>query len=222
MVDPISSPVTRSAIFLPTITSYNPGVKLRPWTTLIPLRTLKAIGDTPRNVTLAGCPSVRLGRVVRMTTSHDASGPPALSRATRGSTMTTLASSIRIHDVNSDIDPRCVTMPFNGDPVDRSEMRKPASIDNRATNTASSVTFQRCPKLRTLYITGSAIRFASTYPRCGRGIPSPPERTRQPVPAEGRYPAPTPRSAPTVQSWDRLPRCLPPLAHSAGYRAALC
>ncbi len=85
MVSPMFSPVTRSAIFLPTMTSYRPGVKLRPSTIFTLLRTLKTMGGTPRMVMLAGWPSLRRGLLARMTTSHEAMAFPALSRATCGS-----------------------------------------------------------------------------------------------------------------------------------------
>ena len=71
-----------------------------------------------------------------------------------------------IHEVSSDMEPRWVTMPFSGEPVERSAMRKPFSIASSVTKTAttspmpkmaSSVTFQRWRRLRTLYVSGRAI-----------------------------------------------------------------
>ncbi len=71
----------------------------------------------------------------------------------------TFASPMLIHEVSSDMEPRCVTMPFSGEPVERSAMRKPVSIASSATKTAttspmpkmaSSVTFQRWRRLRRL------------------------------------------------------------------------
>ena len=72
------------------------------------------------------------------------------------------------HEVSSDVEPRWVTMALSGDPVERRAMRKPFSIANRVTKTAttspmpttaSSVTFQRWRRLRTLYERGSAMIF---------------------------------------------------------------
>ncbi len=86
-------------------------------------------------------------------------GLPSALRATRGSTITTFASPMFIHDVSSDMDPRWVMMPFCGEPVERSAVRKPVSIESSVTKTAttrpmpkiaSSVTFQRWRRLRML------------------------------------------------------------------------
>jgi len=83
--EPMSRPWTRFAILSPTITSYRPGVKLRPWTILIPLRTSKALGVTPRTLMLVGSPFF-LGFMVTTTSSGEASGWPSAPRATSSRT----------------------------------------------------------------------------------------------------------------------------------------
>ena len=159
MVEPTSTPLTRSAIRLPTITSNRPGVKVLPSTTLMLLRTLKAVGVTPRNVMLVGIFVPFLGRVVMTTTSHEARGLPSAPRATRGSTAIRLALPMSIHEVSSDIEPRWVTMALLSEPVELKAILKPRAMDRIVTNAAttkaipkmaSRVTFQRERRLRTL------------------------------------------------------------------------
>ena len=123
------------------------------------LRTLNAVGVTPRKVTLVGMSVSFLGRVVMTTTSQEASGLPSAPRATRGSTAIRLALPMSIHEVSSDIEPRWVTMALLSEPVELSAMLKPRAMDRMVTNAAttrampkiaSSVTFQRERRLRTL------------------------------------------------------------------------
>ena len=125
----------------------------------MPVRTLKASGVTPRSVMLVGWLSVFLGLLAITTISHDASGVPLLSRAMRGSVMMVCALPMLIHDVSSDSEPRWVTMALLSEPVERSAAWKPADIDAITTTAAttsampkiaSSVTFQRWPRLRML------------------------------------------------------------------------
>src|SRR5208283_2473225 len=135
------------------------GVNVLPKTILMLLRTLKALGDTPRKVTLAGKPVPFLGRVVMTTTSQEARDFPSAPRATRGSTEMRLALPMSIHEVSSDIEPRCVTMALLSEPVELKATLKPRAMDRMVTNAAttraipkmaSSVTFQRARRLRTL------------------------------------------------------------------------
>src|SRR3954447_26429828 len=74
MADPICAPVYRDAAFLPTTSSYRPGANIRPCSMRTPCRTLNAIGETPRTVTLTSAPSVVRGRFATTTISGDASG----------------------------------------------------------------------------------------------------------------------------------------------------
>ncbi len=82
------------------------------------LRTLKAVGVTPRKVMLMGMLVPFLGRVVMTTTSQEASGLPSAPRATRGSTAMRLAWPMSIHEVSSDMEPRWVTMALLSEPVE--------------------------------------------------------------------------------------------------------
>ena len=139
--------------------SLSPSVKLRPSVMAIPVRTWKALGVTPRTVTLVGWPSAFFGRLATMTISGEARGWPSTPRATRLSTSIRLPLSRLIHDVSSEPDPRWTTMPLSAPPVARSARRKPAAIARSTTNTvttsptpkiARSVTFQRTKRLRML------------------------------------------------------------------------
>ena len=199
----MSSPVTRSAIFLPTITSYSPGVKLRPSTTLIPLRTLKAIGRHPAEGDVGGwLPSVRFGRVVRTTTSHDAIGvPAAVARHARidhhhvgvrdlhPRRQLRHRSALRDDAVQAAIRwtaARCGTPlpspagPRTPPPPARCQRPPAASPSSAAPDCA------RCTPM------GSAIRFASMIPRCGSDIPSWPGRTPPASPSSRAMPMPSP------------------------------
>ncbi len=91
----------------------------RPATILTPWRTWKAIGETPRTVTLTSPPLLR-GRVATTRISGDARGRPCESRATRESTMMVLALSRDMPDISSAVEPRWVTIAFCGEPVARS------------------------------------------------------------------------------------------------------
>ena len=143
----------------PTITSSSPGVKLRPSTTVMPPRTSNARGVTARRVTLAGMPSVTLGRPMTTTHSQEASGWPAASRATRSSTTIMLRSESGTAEVSSEPEPRCTIMALSVRPVVRRAAAKPSDIDMRTAKTAttrampptaSSVSCQRTRTLRTL------------------------------------------------------------------------
>ena len=78
--EPMSRPWMRCAILSPTMTSYRPGLKARPWTIWIPLRTSKARGVTPRTEMLVGSPSF-FGFMVTTTSSGEARGWPSAPRA---------------------------------------------------------------------------------------------------------------------------------------------
>ena len=93
------------------------------------------------------------------TTSQEASGLPSAPRATRGSTEMRLACPMSIHEVSSDMEPRWVTMALLSEPVELRAMLKPRAMDRMVTKAAttrampkmaSSVTFQRERRLRTL------------------------------------------------------------------------
>ena len=134
-------------------------MKLRPRTISIPPRTANAIGETPRIVTLVGCPSLRRGLLLTTTISGEASGRPSAPRATRESTTIRLRWSSGTHEVSSLADPRCTTIAFCGMPVERRARRTPATIASSTTSTATTrlmprtarnVTCQRSRRLRRL------------------------------------------------------------------------
>ena len=83
---------------------------MRPSMILMFWRTLNAIGETPRTVTLTSVPSPRLGSAATTFISGDAIGVPCSSRLTRESTMMMLALSREKPELSSDPEPRCVTM----------------------------------------------------------------------------------------------------------------
>ena len=125
----------------------------------MPLRTLKALGVTPRKVMLVGRPLSFAGRAVITTTSHEASGLPSGPSATRGSTATRFALLMFIHELSSDMEPRWVTMALLSEPVELNAILNPRTMDRMVTNAAttsaipkmaSSVTFHRERRLRTL------------------------------------------------------------------------
>ena len=144
----------------PTITSSRPGVKLRPSTIRIPLRTSKARGETPRTVTLVGWPSVARGSAITITSSQDASGWPfgvardalvdhdhvaVLARHARGQ----LRASSRAGR----------TIALSRRPVARSATRKPLDI---AISTANTATTSAMPPI------GQQRDLPAARARCGR------------------------------------------------------
>ena len=77
-------PRTGAAALRPTITSRTPRAKRRPSTMRSSSRMAKAAGCTPRNGTLLGSVSPLRGRSTITTSSAEASGRPAASRAMPG------------------------------------------------------------------------------------------------------------------------------------------
>src|SRR5437773_6934242 len=132
----------------------------------MPPRTSKALGVTPRMVTLVGVPSERRGMLPTTTISGEARGRPSAPVATLASTTILLRWSRGTQEVSSEAEPRWTTMAFSGSPVERRAHWKPVRIAMRATKTvttrpipitASRLTCQRARTLRTLYPRGSAM-----------------------------------------------------------------
>ncbi len=137
-VPPTRMPSIRARSLRPTITSSRPGVKVRPSTTSIPPRTSKARGVTARRVMFAGMPSLRRGRPMTTTHSHEAMGRPSESRAIRSSTTILLRSSRGTPEVSSEAEPRWTIIALSVRPVDLSAALKPSDIDMSTANTATT------------------------------------------------------------------------------------
>ena len=84
MREPTASPSNCPAALRPTMTSRTPGSKRRPSTSLASSRMVKAARCTPRNGTLLGLLSPLRGRSTITTSSAEACGRPASSRAMPG------------------------------------------------------------------------------------------------------------------------------------------
>src|SRR5258708_3917363 len=133
---------------------------------ITPVRTWNAAGGTPRTPRLVNSPSLRLGRATTATSSGETRGDPLPSRAIRGLSDTQFPPALLNEDPSSDIAPFSSTMAFSALPLARSARRNPLAIESNPTKTATtspipivarSVDFQRTPRLRRLYMNGSAM-----------------------------------------------------------------
>ena len=164
MVSPMFSPFTRSEIFLPTMTSNSPGVNMRPSTSLMSVAHLERLGVTPRKRDVG---RLVVGLLGLAGDDHDF--------ARRQRCAAAVARDARVgHDGLrvADVDPRgqlrhasraasrwrCCraggAQRHAGSPADIDAITTTAATTSAMPKMASSVTFQRWPRLRMLYTNG--------------------------------------------------------------------
>ena len=136
--EPTPSPANCCAAFRPTITSRTPRLKGRPSTIRTSSRMAKAAGWTPRKGTLLGWVSPLRGRSTITTSSADASGRPAASRATPGRLASRVAASRATPLDSSASEPARSMITRSGRPVLASVWRKPSDIASTDTSTPTT------------------------------------------------------------------------------------
>ena len=138
MREPTSRPANWRAALRPTMTSRTPRSNGRPSTIRTSSRMANAAGWTPRNGTLLGSVSPLRGRSTITTSSADASGRPAASRATPGSVASRTAWSRGTPLDSSASEPARSMMTRSGRPVLASVWRKPSDIASTDTSTPTT------------------------------------------------------------------------------------
>src|SRR5574337_836350 len=137
-VEPTPMPANCRIAPLPTSSSRNPGLNLRPAMIFTFGRTAHASAPTPRSETLASWPLLFFGSDAITTSSGDAIGWPCASRATPGCCWTSSALLWSSTEFDSLSDPARVTSTVSSLPVPCRVAWKPSAIASSATNTPTT------------------------------------------------------------------------------------